>query len=143
MVSGLVLARAQMGVYHDEEKEPRSCVCGVSFRWPRVVVCGNEPSMPYRCYAPDLVGGLPKPLTPEGFVAGPVSPDGRRVVAIAPDRTWQIVSLEDSNARPAPGVTPHVPPTWRHLRGLVSGEEDRRDQRLDARASGGYAQSGQ
>jgi serine/threonine protein kinase/Tol biopolymer transport system component len=71
----------------------------------RVIVCGNEPSKPYRCYEQDLVGGLPKPITPDGLDVGPVSPDGLRIVAIASDRTNQILSLGDGSARPAPGVT--------------------------------------
>jgi Tol biopolymer transport system component len=71
----------------------------------RVVVCGNEPSKPYRCYEQDLIGGLPKPLTPDGLDVGPISPDGRAIVAISPDRTKLIVSLGDRSARPAPGVT--------------------------------------
>ena len=29
------------------------------------------------------MGGLPKPLTPEGLDVGPISPDGRTIVAIA------------------------------------------------------------
>jgi eukaryotic-like serine/threonine-protein kinase len=59
----------------------------------RVIVCGSEASRPFRCYEQDLVGGLPRPLMPEGLDAGPVSPDGSRVVAIAADRSQQIYSF--------------------------------------------------
>lgn len=70
----------------------------------RVVVCGNEPSRPFRCYQQDLVGGLPAQLTPEGLDVGPVSPDAQRLVVIAPDRTKHIFSLADATRQPARGV---------------------------------------
>jgi len=71
----------------------------------RVIVCGNEPSRPFRCYEQNIAGGLPKPFTPEGLDVGPISQDGQRVLVIAPDRSKQIFSLADSTRHPAPGVT--------------------------------------
>ena len=60
----------------------------------RVIVCGNEPSRPFRCYGQDLMGGLPTPLTPEGLDVSPVAPDGRSVVTIGADRAKQVLSLD-------------------------------------------------
>jgi eukaryotic-like serine/threonine-protein kinase len=67
----------------------------------RVLVCGNEPARPPRCYAQDVAGGMPKPVTPEGVLGAWVSPDGRRLLAQGPDGTWQIVPIEGA-LPPAP-----------------------------------------
>jgi len=56
----------------------------------RVILCGNETSQPFRCYAKRLSGGALEPLTPEGLDVGPISPDGRTIVVIAPDGTHQL-----------------------------------------------------
>ena len=71
----------------------------------RVIVCGNEPSKPFRCYEQNLAGGPPRPLTPDGLDVGPISSDGRMIVAIAPDHAKQILTLPDGTRRPAQGVT--------------------------------------
>jgi Tol biopolymer transport system component len=70
----------------------------------RVIVCGNEPSRPFRCYEQDLAGGAPKPLTPEGLNVGPLAPDGRTIVAIGQDQSKQLLSLPGGEPRPAAGV---------------------------------------
>ncbi|OFW21430.1 MAG: hypothetical protein A3H97_20495 [Acidobacteria bacterium RIFCSPLOWO2_02_FULL_65_29] len=72
----------------------------------RVVVCGNEPSRPFRCYEQDLLGGRPKPLTPEGLDAGPIAPDSRTIVVTDAERKIQLLSVDAGATRPAPGVTP-------------------------------------
>jgi Tol biopolymer transport system component len=72
----------------------------------RVIVCGNEPSKQFRCYEQNVTGGLPKPLMPEGLDAGPIAPNGRTIVAIAPDGSKQLLSLADNALRPAPRITP-------------------------------------
>jgi tRNA A-37 threonylcarbamoyl transferase component Bud32 len=43
-----------------------------------IVFVASEPNRPVRMYLQDLVGGTPKPITPEG-VTGPPSPDGTLV----------------------------------------------------------------
>jgi WD40 repeat protein len=71
----------------------------------RVILCGNEPSQPFRCYAKRIAGGAPEPLTPDGFDVGPVSPDGRTVVVIAPDGTKQLFSFASRALSPLRGAT--------------------------------------
>ena len=48
----------------------------------RLIANGNERDHATRCYVLDLAGGKPKPLTPEGTVCGPSSPDARFVVGV-------------------------------------------------------------
>ena len=49
----------------------------------KVLVCGSRAAEPSRCFAVDLAGGEPKPVTPEGTTDGQVSPEGTRVLAKA------------------------------------------------------------
>ena len=72
----------------------------------RVILCGNETSQPFRCYAKRLSGGALEPLTPDGFDVGPISPDGRTIVVIAPDGTKQLFSFASRTLRPLHGTTP-------------------------------------
>jgi eukaryotic-like serine/threonine-protein kinase len=72
----------------------------------RVIVCGNEPSKRFRCYARRLTGGTLEPLAPEGFDVGPISPDGRTAVLIAPDGAKQLFSLSSRMVTPLRGATP-------------------------------------
>ena len=72
----------------------------------RVVLCGNETSQPFRCYAKRLSGGALEPLTPDGFDVGPISPDGRTIVVIAPDGAKQLSSFASRTLRPLHGTTP-------------------------------------
>ena len=51
-----------------------------SARWfpdgKRILVCGTEAKHASRCYAQDVSGGKPRPVTSEGSRNGIVSPDG-------------------------------------------------------------------
>ena len=86
----------------------------------RVILCGNEPSRPFRCYAKALSGGAPETLTPEGFDVGPVSSDGRTIVVIAPDGTEQLFSLSQRTLSTLRSVTPmDVVIGWRSDSGAV------------------------
>lgn len=79
----------------------------------RVVVCGNEPGKPFRCYEQDLVGGVPRPLTPEGFDAGPIKGDGSALLLHGLDRTFSMLSLDDGTVHPVAGMAPDdVPVDW-------------------------------
>ena len=48
-----------------------------------------------RCYTVELSTGVAKPVTPEGVVCGPVSPDGHSIIGTAADRSVAIYSLAD------------------------------------------------
>ncbi len=72
----------------------------------RIVICGNEKSKPARCFAKEVGGGPPTPLTPEGFTQpGPFSADGSVMVVQSPDGTGHLLSLKDGTLRPFEGLT--------------------------------------
>ncbi len=72
----------------------------------RILVCGNEASHAPRCYVQDVAGGAPKPVTPEGVVGWVLSPDGRRLLAQAPDEVWQVIRLDGGAPATAHGLRP-------------------------------------
>src|SRR5579862_3744773 len=51
----------------------------------RLITNANEQGHATRCYVLDLTGGSPNPVTPEGTVCGPSSPDSRYVVGVGSD----------------------------------------------------------
>ena len=61
-----------------------------------VAVNGNQTGHANRCYMVELPSGAAKPVTPEGVVCGPLSPDGRSLVGTAADRSIAIYSLGGS-----------------------------------------------
>jgi hypothetical protein len=76
------------------------------FRWfadgKRILFMANEPGRPRRCFAQDIGGGAPKPVTPEGKVGCLVpSPDGKFVIT----RDAEMYSLEGGEPRPVPGLS--------------------------------------
>jgi eukaryotic-like serine/threonine-protein kinase len=72
----------------------------------RIVICGNEKSKPARCFAKDVGGGPPTPLTPEGFTQpGPFSPDGSVMVVQSPDGGGHLLSLKDGALRDFKGLS--------------------------------------
>jgi len=71
-----------------------------------VIVRGNEPGKVSRCYAQDVAGGLPRPITPEGTSNCLVSPDALRILYAKPDGTWQLQRLQDGATEIMPGLTP-------------------------------------
>ncbi len=68
----------------------------------RVLVVGNEAGKASRCYAQDLVGGLPRALTEEGTTSGRVSSDGLQILCRGPDGNWLIQPVNGEKARPVP-----------------------------------------
>jgi eukaryotic-like serine/threonine-protein kinase len=68
----------------------------------RILFMAAEPGRPRRCYAQDIAGGLPKPVTPEGKVGCIVpSPDGKFVIT----RDAEMYPLEGGEPRPVPGLS--------------------------------------
>jgi eukaryotic-like serine/threonine-protein kinase len=72
-----------------------------------VLVCGNEAGKASRCYAQDVSGGLPRPVTPEATTKGTVSPDGQQILYSKPDGTWLVQRAGGGAAQAAPGLTAH------------------------------------
>jgi len=80
-----------------------------SARWfpdgRNVLVIGNEAGKASRCYAQDVSGGPPRPVTPEGTANGTVSPDGLQVLYSTPDGSWLTQRIGGGTAQPVPGLT--------------------------------------
>ena len=56
----------------------------------RILTCGSEGSQPPRCYQQKL-DGAPEALTPPGFSAALVAPDGHTLLLKATDDSWHLV----------------------------------------------------
>jgi Tol biopolymer transport system component len=76
----------------------------------RILFEGHEPGQPLRLYVQRIDGGPPTALTPPGtsFVAHlfgehVVSPDGKSVIAFAPDWSVAIYDVESGSSHPAKG----------------------------------------
>ena len=74
----------------------------------RIIFVGAERGRPQRTWVQELPAGLPSPVTPEGTIGSalasqpmpPVtSPDGRWVVAVAPDSTLMLFPLHGGEPR--------------------------------------------
>ena len=89
--------------------EPGPLVDILNARWlphgKGIVVCGNERARPTRCYTQDLEGGLPKPLSPEGVLLGPIAPDGRTSIALTAGEAAGLWSPGEDGIRPIPMLT--------------------------------------
>jgi WD40 repeat protein len=75
----------------------------------RILFAGSEPGRGIRLFILDLAGGKARAITPEGVTIAqqdPVSPDGKAIVAIGPDRRMAIYPVEPGEPRPVPGLAP-------------------------------------
>jgi Tol biopolymer transport system component len=70
----------------------------------RLIANGNEQGHATRCYMLNLVGGKPKPVTPEGTVCGPSSPDSHFVVGVGPNSAVAIYPIGAGSSRSIPGL---------------------------------------
>jgi hypothetical protein len=70
-----------------------------------VLVCGNEAGKASRCYAQDVSGGLPRPVTPEATANCSVSPDGLQILYSKAGGTYLVQRAGGGAAEPAPGLT--------------------------------------
>ncbi|MGH9389296.1 MAG: hypothetical protein ACRD1Z_06745, partial [Vicinamibacteria bacterium] len=72
----------------------------------RIVFTGNEPGRGSRLFVIDLAGGRPRALTPEGYrsLSRTVSPDGKSVLAVGPDRKRYLYPLEGGEPSVVPGL---------------------------------------
>jgi hypothetical protein len=115
-VAALIPSVEQIVVYPigpgDPIKLPKGSLehYGESLQWfpdsQRVLVCGNEAGKAPRCYEQDLVGGLPRPVTPAGVVASYLANDGRTLLALKADWTYDVTMVGELSGRTAQGLTP-------------------------------------
>ena len=71
-----------------------------------VLVCGNESGKASRCYAQDVSGGPPRPVTPEATTNCTVSPDGLQILYLKLGGTYFVQFAGGGTTQPAPGLTP-------------------------------------
>jgi eukaryotic-like serine/threonine-protein kinase len=71
-----------------------------------VVMVANEAGRASRCYAQEISGGPPHPVTPEGTSGGVFSPDGLRLLYLTPAGTSVIQRIGSPTVQPVPGLTP-------------------------------------
>ena len=110
----IVYTPPQLVIYPTGPGEPRRLPRGdleayQSASWfpdgKSVLFCGNGPGKASRCYAQDVSGGPPRPVTPEGTTSGEVSPDGRQILCSKPGGAYFIQNEGDEIARSVPGLT--------------------------------------
>jgi eukaryotic-like serine/threonine-protein kinase len=88
---------------------------GLRYQWAyffpdgkRFLFWGGEPGRRDRLYVQQVEGGAPRPITPEGFGVSfggrAISPDGRWVAAMGPDRKIAICPVDGGQSRPLPGT---------------------------------------
>ncbi len=82
----------------------------------RLLVAGNEPERGVRLYVQDLAGGKLAPITPEGVATLPgnvLSPDGKTVAALGPERKILLYPTDPGEPRAAPGLlAEEIPIRW-------------------------------
>jgi eukaryotic-like serine/threonine-protein kinase len=75
-----------------------------------ILFAGSEPNHGLRLWQQSVDGGKPRAVTPEGITAAlpgfAVTPDGKVVAAIGPERKAMLFPLDGSSARPLPGLEP-------------------------------------
>jgi dipeptidyl aminopeptidase/acylaminoacyl peptidase len=75
-----------------------------SARWfpdgKRILVCGTEAKHASRCYAQDVSGGKPRPVTSEGSRNGIVSPDGTLILVQGSRDEYQLYPSAGGEPRP-------------------------------------------
>jgi Tol biopolymer transport system component len=81
----------------------------------KIAFTGIEGEKPARLFVQDLSGGKPRPVSPEGVgqARALVSPDGKLLVAQAPDRSLRFYPADGSASRPIAGSSPgDWPANW-------------------------------
>jgi eukaryotic-like serine/threonine-protein kinase len=71
----------------------------------RIVFGAIEPGHDVRSYVMDAAGGKPRPFLPDGYRGGLISTDGKRVVALGPERRFFVCPVEGGDPVPIPGIT--------------------------------------
>jgi len=81
----------------------------VTIKWfansSRVLYCGREPTMPSRCYAQDIRGGSPAPVTPDEVTDAVLDGDDRTLLMRRSDGSFQMMPIGGTPVD-AKGFTP-------------------------------------
>jgi len=105
----------QLMLYPTGPGEPRRLETGGihgynSARWfpdgRRILVCGSEAQRASRCYAQDVAGGKPRPVTADGAHEGFVSPDGSFFLVQGSRDEYQLYPSAGGEPRPVSSLAP-------------------------------------
>ena len=77
----------------------------------RLLVIGNEAGKPTGVFQQDIPDGEPKPVLEPGISPAAITPDGKKVLAINRERTWQWYPLSGGTPELAPGLEGTDDPT--------------------------------
>lgn len=112
----IVYTPPQIVIYPTGAGEPRRLPRAnlEAFQWASwfpdgksVLFCGHESGKASRCYAQDVSGGPPRPVTPEATTNGLVSPDGLQILYSTSAGTFFLQGVQGGTARQVPGLTAH------------------------------------
>ncbi len=79
----------------------------------KAIIIGDETGHAPRCYLADLSSGIAKPVMPDGWLCGPISPDGRSLVGRGPAGAIALYSFAGGPPRSIPNVERNfVPVQW-------------------------------
>jgi eukaryotic-like serine/threonine-protein kinase len=73
-------------------------------------VNGDKTDTGKRCYVVDVASGEAKPVTPEGVICGPFSPDSRSLVGVGPNQSVALYSLTGGEPKQIPHIEPRFHP---------------------------------
>jgi len=73
----------------------------------QVLIAASSSDRPARLYVQDSAGGPVRPLTPEGFEIGPISPDGKLVAAHGPNGAVSLITVDGGQIQPVSGIAPN------------------------------------
>ncbi len=128
VLSGLYSARTELVLLPTGAGQPKRILLGgieanlTTASWfpdgQRVVFFGNEPGKGNRIYVVGVNGGTPRPISPEGvnptgYGTHTLSPDGRFVAALGPDRKAYLYPVDGGDPKPIPGLAEgEAPMQW-------------------------------
>jgi Tol biopolymer transport system component len=69
----------------------------------RILIEGRERGRPYRSFVQNIEGGPPRPITPEGVHSQAISPDGRLLAVLDPERRILLYPVDGGTPKVAPG----------------------------------------
>jgi dipeptidyl aminopeptidase/acylaminoacyl peptidase len=72
----------------------------------RILLSASASARPVRLYVQEVAGGAPRPLTPEGFEGGPISPDGKLVVVHDPSGKLVFYPVDGGEPHALTGIAP-------------------------------------
>jgi eukaryotic-like serine/threonine-protein kinase len=72
----------------------------------RILYVGNDAGHGAQVFVQNVAGGAPRPITPAGTWGGSaISPDGKQIATVGPDRRITIYPSEGGVGRPVPGTS--------------------------------------